>query len=113
MKKTYKLEAGFDFEITLSIDTDLMSAQLAKDITDFAGVSAFMLSQSDDDLYQVVARMAAAPLLMSLVSGYTPYAALSYLEDSEGWPAALSTMLTIKDYIIPDLDPEYLIVEEL
>lgn len=112
MKKKFKLDIGLDISITLEIDTDKMTMELAKEVNDFWSGSDDVLSASDDCFFQAVARRAAGPLLGFLMDGYHEAGAVMQLSKQEGWPGE-NIGITIIDHEIPCFDADMYDVEEL
>lgn len=112
MKKKFKLESGMDISITLEIDTDKMTADLAKEINDFWNGSEDVLDASDGCIFQAVARRAAGPLLSFLMDGYHETGAVMQLSEQEGWPGE-NIGITIIDHEIPCFDSDSFDVEEI
>ena len=75
--------------------------------------AADVLDASDDDVFQAVARRAAARLLGYLMDGYNEGGAVENLSEQEGWPDKDSIGIKIIDHEIPDLDATLFDVEEL
>lgn len=113
MKKKFKLDSGLDISITLEIDTDKMTMEIAKEINAFWSGADDVLRQSDDCFFQAVARRAAGPLLGFLMDGYHAAGAVMHLSEQEGWPDGDSIGITIIDHEIPDFSADTLDVEEL
>lgn len=111
MKRRFQLSYGFDLSITLDIDTDVMTPELAKEVNAFWISADEILEVSDGDAVQAVARRAADPLLRSLQDGRYQEYALEELGKSEGWPEKHG--ITIVDYEIPCTDSVTWDVEEL
>jgi hypothetical protein len=106
MKKRYKLESGMDTSITLDIDTEVITEALAHEINGFWIHSDLVLSDSDGDVFQAVARRAAGPLLGFLFDDYTPNSAVSRLSEMEGWPPTETiTGIRVVDIEKPELGP--------
>ena len=113
MKKRYILTSGMDTSITLEIDTTKMTAEYAAEVNGFWSGAADVLDASDDDVFQAVARRAAARLLGYLMDGYNEGGAVENLSEQEGWPDKDSIGIKIIDHEIPDLDATLFDVEEL
>lgn len=103
MKKRYKIEAGLDITITLEIDTDVMTAELAEEINEFWNGAKEILAASDGDVFQAVARRATYALVQGLMRGYSDDIVVPMLGNEEGWPGADAMGMEILDYDIPDL----------
>lgn len=101
MKKRYRLETGLDTSITLEIDADKITEHAAQEINDFWVEASYVLSMSDGDVFQAVARRAAGPLLGYLLDGYTAEGAVMQLSECEGWPDAAGGGITIVDHELP------------
>jgi len=111
MKKRYKLEAGFDTSITLEIDSEKIPEDLAREINAFWSEAAYILSLSDGDVFQAVARRAAGPLLGYLLDGFTENGAIAQLLGEDGWPGGEG--IAIINYELPSLAPEDFEVVEI
>src|SRR5690348_7989298 len=111
MKKRYKLSCGMDMTLTLDIDTDVMTPELAQEVNSFWSGAEEVLDASDGDITQAVARRAASYLWSELQDGWRPQYVTEQLAKAEGWPPQHG--ITIVDYEIPDMDPVYLEVELL
>ncbi len=112
MSKKFKLDCGIDMSITLVIDADKMTAEIAKEVNDFWSGSEDVLSASGGCVYQAVARRAAGPLLGFLMDDYNARGAVDMLSKQEGWPQE-NIGITITDHEIPCFDPDMLDVVEL
>ena len=111
MKKRYKLESGFDTTITLEIDTDKIPEDLARRTNAFWMYADHVLSLSDGDVFQAVARRAAGPLLGYLLDGFTEDGAVAQLLGEEGWPGGGG--ITIIDHEFPGLSADDFEVVEI
>jgi len=112
MKRRFQLSSGFDLTITLDIDTDVMTPDIAQEVSTFWISKDEVSEASDGDVFEAVARYAAGSLLMSLLSGWnSPEIALKELSESEGWPEQHG--ITIVDYDLPTFDASALDVDEL
>lgn len=105
MKKQFELIADNDTGITLEIDTDKMTAELAKEVNSFWSGAAHVLEASDGCVFQAVARRAAGALLIMLIEGSSPEGAIKELSEREGWPGG-DMGITIIDHETPDLEPD-------
>ena len=97
MKKRYKLESGMDLSITLEIDTDKISEELARKLSSFGLEGDRIL-----DAHQALARRVAGPLLVYLLDGYHEREAVEYLVD-EGWLYEANGGIAIIEHKIPPL----------
>jgi len=111
MKRRFELSSGIDLTITLDIDTDVMTPELAKEINSFWAGADDVLDASEGDVIQAVARRAAGPLLATLLDDWIPQYALDELGKSEGWPEKHG--ITIVDHDLPNMDSDMWDVEEL
>lgn len=113
MKKLLTLKTGMDVSITLEIDTDILTAETAKQINGFWSGSGAVIQASDGCVFQAVARRAAGPLLLHLLDGYSEEGSVWELADKEGWPSEENIGIKIVDHEIPDFDAVEWQVEEL
>lgn len=111
MSKAFKFLAGMDISITLSVDTDVMTSEMAAEINAFWSGADEVLEAADGDVIEAVARRAAPRLIHSLVEGWTQKHAVELLSDEEGWPS--NHGITIIDFDLPDWSAENLEVERL
>jgi len=111
MIKKYRITSGMDLELTLGIDTDVLSEELAHEINDFWAGADEILEASDNDVYQAVVRRAANPIWNELLNDWDGVWALEQLGKSEGWPERHG--ITILDYELPDRDQCSLDVTQL
>lgn len=113
-ERIFKIECGMDLMLKLSIDTDVLKPEWAKDISHFWITTKEVMDASDDDEYQAVARYAAPLLWGYLLDGYSAQGVVEELHEQEGWCIPTATLgITILDHDIPDLSAEYLEVEEM
>ena len=105
MIKRYKIECGFDFSITLAINTDILTEDMVTEMNNFWGNRDRMMRASNGDVYQAIARRAALALFNSLFEGYDAQQSLQLLSQQEGWYPEIRSIHII-DYDIPNLDAE-------
>lgn len=100
--KTYKVKASWfnDAEVTLQVDHDLLTPELAKEINDFRSDNNYRLRQEDRDVVRVVIRMFGARTISLAMeqggwdfSNNSPAAGLRTAQEviddfREGWPKA-------------------------
>jgi hypothetical protein len=111
--RIFSLSSGMDLMIRLSIDTSVITPEWAREISQFWASKDEVLEASDDDVYQAVARYAAARLWWYLIDGYNPEGAVKELHEQEGWCIPTETLgIKILDHDIPDMDPAYMDVDE-
>lgn len=108
MKKRFQLIADNDTSITLEIDTDKMTAELAKEVNNFWSGARYVLEASDGCVFQAVARRAASALLVMLIEGSSWEGAIYELSEREGWPGG-DMGIAIIDHETPDLEPDMLV----
>lgn len=111
MFKVFKLLAGMDISITLQVNTDVMTGEVAAEVNAFWSGADAVLEAAEGDVIEAVARRAAPRLIHSLVDGWTKKHAVERLSDEEGWPSDHG--ITIIDFDLPDWDAENLEVERL
>ena len=100
--KTYTVKASWfnDAEVTLQVDHDLLTPELAKEINDFWSDASYRLRQEDEDVVRVVIRMfGARTISLAMEQGGWDFSKQSVVAglrtaqeviDSygEGWPKA-------------------------
>lgn len=111
-KRTFKLYHGFDFSITLEIDTAILTPQYANDMACFWGSHEEVCDASNGDDYEAVARYAAPRLwLYMMYYGYHAEGAVASLKEQEGWLSE-GDWLRVVDHEVPSLAAADLEVEE-
>lgn len=113
MKKQYRLDSGMDTSITLEIDTDKVDASMAAEMNSFWWGGNQVLSASDGDVFEAVARRAAGELIKLMLNGYTEDGSVNELNEMEGWPGENVRWLRIVDCEIPDLSATEFSVTEI
>lgn len=111
MKRVFKVDAGFDFSLTLEIDTTIMTTELATEINEFWSCANDVLAASNGDVIEAVARRAMPRLVFAMLNGSNETGALYELSREEGWPK--NHGISIKDYDMPDFSGTDLNVTEL
>ncbi|BDR08588.1 DUF2528 family protein [Comamonas thiooxydans] len=100
--KTYTVKASWfnDAEVTLQVDHDLLTPELAKEINDFWSDASYRLRKEDEDVVRVVIRMfGARTISLAMEQGGWDFSKQSVVAglrtaqeviDSygEGWPKA-------------------------
>ncbi|WP_153110105.1 DUF2528 family protein [Propionivibrio limicola] len=112
MKRRFRLEAGLDTGITLDIDTDKITQDVAEQINGFWMGAKHVLNASDGDVIQAVARRAAGCLLMYLMNGYHGVGSVRELSEQEGWPPYDEIGITVVDFDIPSMEADEFDVRE-
>jgi len=102
-----------DIWVVVSIDTDIITEELAEEINNFWTSANEILDASDDDIYQAVARRASQNFFISLLNGYNEYSAHEELCEAEGWPPETKEGIKLISYAIPDFSAYYFDVREL
>ena len=111
-KRTFKLDSGLDFSITLEIDTNILTPQFAHDMACFWSSHKEVRDAANGDDYEAVARYAAPRLwLYMMYDGYHEEGAVATLKEQDGWLSE-GDWIRVVDHDVPDLDPAYLEVEE-
>ena len=109
--KTYTAKASWfeDAEVTLQVDHDILTAELAKEINDFWGSNGWRLTQEKNDVVRAVIRMFGARTINLAMkqggwdfSNHDQKKGLSTAqdvidEDGEGWPKAEELGISISD----------------
>jgi hypothetical protein len=87
MFKTYTIAAGagFDFSLSLRINTSILTAEIAAKINDSYDNGELVLKVSNGDVYKAVARQAAFEVFYSLLGGYDPEASIQLLNQRFEW----------------------------
>lgn len=114
-KRTFTLMDGMDLSITLAIDTEILTPELAAHIVGFWSGGDEVLEISNDDVYEAVARF-AAPRLWSymMYDGFHAAGAVATLHEQEGWCIQGPTLgITIIRCDFPSINPIDLEVEEV
>lgn len=113
-KRTFSISCGMDLSLRLSIDTNVITPEWAKEISQFWASKDEVLDASDGDEYQAVARYAAPWIWDSLLDGWNADWAVKELHKQEGWCIPTETLgIKVHDYEIPNMSAEYLEVEEI
>lgn len=100
--KTYTVKASWfnDAEVTLQVDHDLLTPELAKEINDFWSDASYRLRQEDEDVVRVVIRMfGARTISLAMEQGGWDFSKQSVVASlrtaqevidsyGEGWPKA-------------------------
>lgn len=102
MNKKYKIEAGFDISITVDVDLNKLTPELAKEINDFWSGAEDILNKSDGNIIIAAVRRSAPYFISALLEGYNTKGAQSQLDESEGWPENGEHGITLVDYEVPD-----------
>jgi len=113
MKKQFSLSSGMDVSIVLQIDTEKLTAEVAKEINEFWSGADSVLDAAGGCVFTAVARRATGPLLGYLMEGYNPTGAVFKLSQQEGWPDSETIGITILDHEIPDFSADTLDVIEI
>lgn len=117
--KTYNVKATWyiDAELTLRVDHDILTPELATEINNFWSENGWRLSKEDGDVVRAVIRMFGARALRRAMeqgwdfSNHSGARALNHAEDvinmdGEGWPNAEGLGISITDASasLPDFD---------
>jgi len=103
MKKRYVFDAGFsDISVTLDIDLDVLTPELATMINNFWGDAEYVLSAADGYVIEAVARRAASVFINAAFEGCSNEEAQTSLDESEGWPPAGESGIRLVAFDIPD-----------
>lgn len=100
--KTYTVKASWfnDAEVTLQVDHDLLTPELAKEINDFWSDASYRLRKEDEDVVRVVIRMfGARTISLAMEQGGWDFSKQSVVAGlrtaqevinsyGEGWPKA-------------------------
>lgn len=100
MKKRYKIDAGLDISITVEVDLDKLTPELAAEINGFWSGAKDVLKKSHGDIIIAAVRRAAPYLISPLLEGYNEIGAQERLDESEGWPENHGIKLI--DFEIPE-----------
>ncbi|MGH3799320.1 MAG: DUF2528 family protein [Stenotrophomonas sp.] len=116
--KRYKVEQDWgDAEVTLDVDHDKLTPELATLINTFWTGADERLDSTDGDVVLAVIKMAAAEYLgwvLDVNSSYSNEGMEREFDDLEGWPARDERGIRLVDWDgRPDLDPDGLKVTEL
>jgi hypothetical protein len=111
MKKQYKIDAGFDISITVEVDLDKLTPELAAEINSFWSGSKDILAKSNGDIIVAAVRRSAPYLISPLLEGYNELGAQDRLDESEGWPENHGIKLI--DFEIPEFGAYDVDVTEL
>lgn len=113
MKRRFKLEAGFDLSVTVEVDMDKLTPELATEINSFWSGADDVLGAADGDVV-LAAVLRSGPYLMGAVlQGYNEFGAQKELDESEGWPPNGEHGIRIIDFEIPDMDADMIDVTEI
>lgn len=115
MKKRYKLAVGFGEEIsvTVEVDHDVLTPELAKEINDFWTSADEVLAAANDDIVLAAVRRAGPYLIGAVLEGCNLYGAQKELDEAEGWPPRGAHGIKIVDFEIPDMGSVDLEMEEI
>lgn len=116
-KRTFRFDAGMDMSVTIEVDLDVLTVDMATAIDEFwaeadevlAEINGFgaaaddVLGASDGDVIVAATRRAATRLLSTLIDGYTGEWAVTQLCESEGWPPKEQLGMRVVDFELPDL----------
>jgi hypothetical protein len=92
MFKTYTIAAdGYDFAVTLQIDTTVLTKDIATKINDLYDNGELVLKVSNGDVYKAVARQVAFEMFHSLVEGYNSEQAIQLFSQQMQEYARLSS----------------------
>lgn len=104
--KTFTFAGEGDTEITLQIDTAIMTPEYARECVKFWHGHHALLSECEGDetqrYYEAVARTAASQLIPRLIGNYSIEGALEDMAKDEGWPPELGIQIT--DYQVPEFE---------
>lgn len=102
MIRRFQIDSGFDLTITLDIDTEVVTQDLADSVAVFWS-SKDEVADVSADTYEATARYAAVFLWPLLIEGYNEQGALRDLQEQEGWCWDGDFGITIVDYDLPDM----------
>lgn len=104
MKKIYEISAGFDIELTLEVDLDKLTPELATEINNFWSGSDDVLAAANGDVIEAAVRRAAPILIHAALDGWNANGMISQFENREGWPDVDQIGIRVLSFQIPDID---------
>lgn len=112
-KRRFRFDSGLDISVTVEVDTNVLTTEMAKEIVSFWTSGDEVLDVSNDDVFQAAGRYAASRLICFLIDNYTNDGAIRQLCSEEGWPPREALGMRIVDSEIPEFGPTELEVREL
>jgi len=105
MNRTFEFSAGMamDVAVTLEIDLDVMTPEVATEINNFWGGADDVLDAADGDIVQAAARRAASRLLWLLLDANDADDAMAEFNQLEGWPPNGAHGIRIVDFELPTI----------
>jgi hypothetical protein len=115
MKRTFEFSAGLGLDVcvTLEVDLDVMTPELATEINNFWAGAADVLTAAGDDIIQAAARRAASRILWLLLDTDDADSAMDEFNRQEGWPPNGEHGIRIVDFDLPSMSADDLDCEEL
>lgn len=104
MKKIYQIAAGFDVELTLEVDLEKMTSEIATEINNFWSGSEDVLAASNGDVIEAAIRRAAPILIHAAIDGWNAIGMINQFNYLEGWPDVDQLGIRVLSFQIPDID---------
>ena len=104
MKKIYEISVGPDIELTLEVDLDKLTPELATEINNFWSGSDDVMSASNGDVIEAAVRRAAPILIHAALDGWNANGMINQFENREGWPDVDQLGIRVLSFQIPDID---------
>lgn len=113
-KRKFNLSAGMDMEVRVTIDTSIVTEEIAREVTTFWASQNDVMSTSNGDRYEAVARYAASRIIGYLLDGYSESGAAEELQKQEGWCWHGPFGITVEEIDMPSFSPcDFHVSEEI
>lgn len=107
MKKTYTLDSGMDIRVVLTLDTELLSKDVAMQTVSFwSNWKDFLKDDCGGDVYLAFAKHVASQFVSRVLDGYleSRVASLFREDPPEGFPIIEGEWVTLEECEVPDWD---------